>query len=380
MQKLGKVNFRRDERIFGIKEVDRFSHIYVLGKTGTGKSTFLKYMALNDGKSGRGFCLIDPHGDMVEELHKSLQDTTHIYLDLSNSDCPFGYNPFKEVSYERISLLVSGFLETMQNSFKDAWGIRVEHVLRNSLYSLLETKGSQISDLLRLYSDKEYREEIVSNLKNETVKTFWTKEYPSYSPNYRQEAISSIQNKVGAFLSDPLLRSILSNERKDVSLRRVMDEGQILLINLAKGRIGSDSADLLGGFLVSSIGLSAYSRANLEEKNRRPFFLYIDEFQNFTTLSLVNMFSELRKFKLGIICAHQYLFQLPVPIREAIFGNVGSIFSFRLGAHDSSIISKELFQEFTPQDLMHLPNHHMYVRLLIDGEVSKGFSAKSILS
>jgi type IV secretory pathway TraG/TraD family ATPase VirD4 len=376
--KIAQVDFRDDTRIFGIKEEDRFQHLYVIGKTGTGKSTLLSFMAMEDYKNGNGFCVIDPHGDMVSDIHERLGSTPHIYFDLSDPNCPYGYNPFKQISKDRISLVASGFLETMKASWPDAWGVRMEHVLRNTLYALLETKGSKVSDILKMFSDKDYREKLVKGLENITIKNFWQKEYPNYSPSYRQDALGAIQNKIGAFLSDPLLRSVLSDDKQDISLRRIMDNGEILLVNLAKGKIGNDSAHLMGGFLVSTIGMAAFSRADTAEANRKPFFLYIDEFQNFTTLSVVNMLSELRKYKVGLICFHQFIWQLSLPIRHSIFGNVGSLISFRVGAEDASIISKELFSHFTEDDILHLPNYHFYMKLLIDGKPSNPFSAKSL--
>jgi DNA helicase HerA-like ATPase len=376
LTKVGRVNFRNDERVFGIKESDRFAHMYVIGKTGVGKSSLLSSMALQDEQNGSGFCLIDPHGDMASALHRTLT-RDHIYLDLSDMNLKYGYNPFKEVPKERISLLVSGFLENLKGVFFDAWGARMEHILRNALYALLETKGSRIEDVLRLLSDKDYREQIAKELENEVVKTFWLREYPSYSPGYRQDGVASIQNKLGSFLSDPRLHALfMEKQREDISLRRVMDGGGILLVNLAKGVVGSDSARILGGFLVSSLGLSAFSRASLSEVDRKPFFLYIDEFQDFTTLSLLSMLSELRKYKVGMIMAHQYVHQLSEDIRHAIFGNVGTLLSFRVGAEDASIIQRELLLEITSDDLLRLPNCQFYIKMLIDGEVGKGFSGR----
>lgn len=376
--KIGRVKFRNDNRLFGIKEEDRFQHLYVIGKTGVGKTTLLSFMAGQDAASRSGFCIIDPHGDMAEALHCSLLDTPHTYLDLSDPKCRFGYNPLKAVSKERIPLAVSGFIEVLKSAWFDAWGVRMEHILRNALYALMETEGSNISDILRLFTDKDYRYEIARKLQNPTVKEFWLKEYDGYSVGYRQDGVAAIQNKVGAFLSDPLLRKLLIEPEQDISLRRTMDRGDILIVNLAKGRIGSDSANLLGGLLVTSIGLAAFTRADTPEEMRKPFFLYVDEFQNFTTLSLVSMLSELRKYRVGMIFAHQYVHQLSTDIRHAIFGNVGSVLSFRVGAEDAPILSKELFEEVSVDDLLRLPNRIFYLRLLIDGEPSKVFSGETV--
>jgi type IV secretory pathway TraG/TraD family ATPase VirD4 len=345
---IGRVNFRDDHREFGIKEADRFQHFYVIGKTGVGKSTLLSYMAMQDASNGNGLCVIDPHGDMVLDISRQLKqlDIDHIYLDLSDPDCPYGYNPLRHVKKDRISLAVSGFLETMKSAWYDAWGVRMEHILRNSLYALLEIEGSKLSDILMLLGDEAYRKAICKKLTNQTVKLFFEKEYPAYSPGYRQDGVAAIQNKIGAFLADPLLRKMLTEPKNDISLRRVMDEGQILLVNLAKGRVGSDSANLLGGLLVSTIGLAAFSRADQLEEKRKPFFLYVDEFQHFTTLSVVSMLSELRKYRVGMVFAHQYVHQLSPDIRHAIFGNVGSVLVFRVGAEDAPILCKELFELF----------------------------------
>jgi type IV secretory pathway TraG/TraD family ATPase VirD4 len=378
--KIGRVNFRDDKREFGIKEHDLFQHFYVIGKTGTGKSSLLSYMAMQDTSIGNGFCVIDPHGDMVSDISRQLKilGIEHTYLDLADPNCPYGYNPLKYVNKDRISLAVSGFLETMKSAWSDAWGVRMEHILRNSLYALMEIEGSKISDILMLLGDEAYRKTVCKKISNQTVKLFFEKEYMAYSPGYRQDGVAAIQNKIGAFLSDPLLRQILTEPKQDISLRRIMDKGHILLVNLAKGRIGSDSANLLGGLLVSTIGLAAFSRADQEEYMRKPFFLYVDEFQHFTTLSVVSMLSELRKYKVGMIFAHQYVHQLSLDIRHAIFGNVGSTLVFRVGAEDAPILSKELFDTFTDLDLLRLPNHHFYLKLLIDGQPTAPFSGVTI--
>ena len=376
--KIGRVKFRDDNRLFGIKEADRFQHLYVIGKTGVGKTTLLRFMAMQDAKSQNGFCIIDPHGDMAEALHQSLHDIPHTYLNLSDPKCRFGYNPLKAVSKERISLAVSGFIEVLKSVWFDAWGVRMEHILRNALYALMETEDSNISDILRLFTDKDYRYEVARKLQNPTIKEFWLKEYDGYSPGYRQDGTAAIQNKIGAFLSDPLLRKLLIEPERDISLRRTMDRGDILIVNLAKGRIGSDSANLLGGLLVTSTGLAAFTRADTPESARKPFFLYVDEFQNFTTLSLVSMLSELRKYRVGMVFAHQYVHQLSTEIRHAIFGNVGSVLAFRVGAEDAPILSKELFEEASSDALLRLPNRQFYLRLLIDGEPGKVFSGETV--
>lgn len=375
---IGRSNFRDDKRIFGIKHNDRFAHLYILGKTGTGKSSLLSNMIIQDAHASNGLCLIDPHGDLADKLHKCLADIPHIYLNLSDPDCKFGYNPLGKVKTEYIPLAVSGFMETLKSTWHDAWGVRMEHILRNSLHALMEIDGSTLPDILKLLGDKDYAKEVAGKITNPTVKEFFLKEFPGYSPGYRQDGVSAIQNKIGAFLSDPKLLRLVTTPENDLSLRRIMDTGQILLVNLAKGKVGSDSANLLGGMFVSTVGLAAFSRADIPEDKRKPFFLYVDEFQNFTTLAFVSMLSELRKYRLGLTLAHQYLHQLSDEVRSAIFGNVGSVLSFRVGTEDAPIIAKEMYENIESVDLLRLPNRHFYLKLLIDGYPSKEFSGETL--
>ncbi len=379
--RLGQVNFRNDRREFGIRCEDRFSHIYVIGKTGTGKSTLLETMALQDLERSNGFALIDPHGDLVERIvariPASRQDDV-VYLNAADPSQPYGYNPLRHVRADRIPLAASGLMEVFKKLWPDAWGVRMEHILRNTLMALLEQPNATMHDILRVFSDKEYRRHVVASLKNETVKKFLEKEYERFSFGYRADGIAPIQNKVGAFLADPMLNRILTSPQKDLRIRQVMDEGKVLLVNLAKGRIGEDSASLLGGLLVTTIGLAAYSRADLPETQRRDFFVYIDEFQSFTTLALANMLSELRKYRVGFTVAHQYLYQLEPDVRHAVLGNAGTIISFRVGAEDAPYLAREFQPRFEEIDLLQLPNHHIYLKLMIDGMPSKPFSAVTL--
>jgi type IV secretory pathway TraG/TraD family ATPase VirD4 len=334
---IGRVDFRNDHHVFGIKTEDRFSHIYIIGKTGTGKSTLLEGMALRDLESGRGFALVDPHGDLVERVAARItasrrEDT--IYLNASDPTQPYGYNPLRQVREEFITLAASGLMEVLKKMWADSWGVRMEHILRNVLLALLEQPNATLHDVLRLMSDQKYRKEIARSLRNETVRNFLEKEFERFTFGYRADGIAPIQNKIGAFLADPLLNRILTKPEKDLHVRRIMDAGGVLLVNLAKGRLGEDSSSLLGGLLVTTIGLAAFSRADTPAEKRRDFFVYVDEFQSFTTLALVNMFSELRKYRVGFTVAHQYLHQLESEIRHAILGNAGTIISFRVGAED----------------------------------------------
>lgn len=379
---LGRVNHRNDNRRFGIRQEDRFLHLYVIGKTGTGKSTLLGTMAMQDSSAGRGFALIDPHGDLVERLHADICRSNArdvIYLNATDPFQPYGYNPLHAVRYEHIPLAASGLLEVFKKMWSDAWGVRMEHILRNALYALLEQKHATLSDIPRLFLDRSFRRQIVSSLQNAPVKLFWEKEFERYSFSYRADGVASIQNKIGAFLADPLMRRILTEPKVPISLRRIMDDGKVLLVNLGKGRIGEDSSALLGGLLVTTIGLAAFSRADAAPALRRDFMVFIDEFQSFTTLAVANMLSELRKYRVGLTMAHQYLHQLEPEIRHAVLGNAGTLLSFRVGAEDAPHISRELLERFDARDLQSLENRRVYIRLMIDGQPSKPFSAVSSL-
>lgn len=377
---LGHVNHRSDRRRFGIKQKDRLLHLHILGKTGTGKSTLLGSMAAQDFNAGRGFVLIDPHGDLVERLHADIvragaRDV--VYLNATDPSQPYGYNPLHAVRHEHIPLAASGLLEVFKKMWSDAWGVRMEHIMRNALYALLEQKDATLSDIPKLFLDRAYRKSIADGLQNAPVKLFWQKEFERYSFSYRADGVASIQNKIGAFLADPMMRRILTTPQKPISLRRIMDEGKVLLVNLGKGRIGDDSSALLGGLLVTTIGLAAFSRADIAPEARRDFFAYVDEFQNFTTLAVADMLSELRKYRVGLTMAHQYLHQLEPEIRHAVLGNAGTLISFRLGAEDAPFISRELMGRFDERDLQALENRHFYTRLMIDGQPSKPFSAST---
>jgi type IV secretory pathway TraG/TraD family ATPase VirD4 len=375
---LGKTDFRGDQRPFGIKQEDRFSHVYIIGKTGTGKSTLMERMALQDLERGSGFALIDPHGDLVERVAdripaKRLLDV--VYLDAADPTQPYGYNPLRHVRPDRIALAASGMMEVFAKMWPEAWGVRMEHILRNVLMALLEQPSATLHDVLRIITDTKFRKSIAASLKNETVRNFLQKEFDRFTFGYRADGIAPIQNKVGAFLADPLLNRILTAPKQDLHIRRIMDEGQVLLVNLAKGRIGEDSSSLLGGLLVTTIGLAGYSRADVDPARRRDFFIYVDEFQSFTTLAMANMLSEMRKYRLGFTVAHQYLHQLEPDVRHAILGNTGTIISFRVGAEDAPYLSREFTHVFDETDLVQLPNYHVYQKLMIGGTPSIPFSA-----
>ena len=379
--RFARVDFRTDERVFGIKDEDRFSHVYVIGKTGTGKSTLLDNMAVQDLERGNGFALIDPHGDLVARIAARIPSSRRqnvIYLDATDPNQPFGYNPLRHVREDRIAFAASGMMDVFKKMWPDAWGVRMEHILRNVLMALLEQRDATLHDVLRIFSDKQFRIRVARSLRNESVRRFLLKEFDQFSFGYRADGTAPIQNKVGAFLADPLLARILTTPEKDVRIRRIMDEGKVLLVNLAKGRIGEDSSALLGGLLVTAIGLAAYSRADLPETQRRNFFVYVDEFQSFTTLALASMLSELRKYRVGFTIAHQYMHQLEPDIRHAVLGNVGSVISFRVGAEDAPYLVREFHERFSHADFLQLPNHRIYLKLMIDGMPSLPFSATTL--
>ncbi|HEX5184134.1 MAG TPA: TraM recognition domain-containing protein [Allosphingosinicella sp.] len=352
------------------------SHLYVLGQTGVGKSTFIEQLALQDFAAGRGFAVIDPHGDLAERLAERMRSPTVRYFDATNSSQPFGYNPLRRVRDDKIPLAASGLLEAFKKLWPDAWGVRMEHVFRNSLYALLERDGSTLPDVLRLYSDKAFRRGVLGGIRNPVVRAFWKSEFANYSPRYAAEALSPIQNKLGALLSDPMLYRVLVNPQVDLHLRAIMDKGGVLLVNLAKGRIGADSATTLGSLLVSTLGLAALSRAEAPAADRRPFFVYVDEFQNFATLSFANMAAELRKYGVGLTLANQHLHQLEPEIRHAILGNAGTPIAFRLGVEDAAILARHFEPAFSSHDLLNLPNRSFNLRLMIDGTPSPPFSGE----
>ena len=297
---------------------------------------------------------------------------------MSDPDQPYGYNPLKRVAPDKRSLAASGILEVFHKTWGErAWGQRMEHILRNALLLLLEQPEATLADLLTLFRDETFRKNAVKNCRNEQVRNFWSLEYPKYGRSVA-EAVAPIQSKVSAFLSDPTLCRVLTTPKQPLHIRKLMDEGKILLVNLAKGKLGEDSAALLGGLLVTTMGLAAFSRADIPEQNRRPHWLYVDEFQSFTTLSLANMLSELRKYKVGMTLAHQYLHQLDPDIRHAVLGNAATLIAFRLGAPDAAAIAREFAPVFNGTDVLTLANYHIYLRLLIDGEPSRPFSATTL--
>lgn len=376
-----KTDFRHGEKKFGIKRYDRRAHMYVIGKTGTGKSTLLETMILQDIESGQGLALLDPHGDLVEKIAAKIPERRKndlIYFDVPDDTKTFGFNPLEQIDPQKRPFAAAGLLEAFKKLWSDSWGPRLEHILRNALLALLDQPEATLPDVLKLLENDAFRRSVALRVHNLQVRGFWLREYESYPARFRVEAIAPIQNKVGAFLSDPRLYRILAQPKSSFNLRKMMDEGKILLVNLSKGKIGEDTAALLGALLVTSLGLAALSRADIPEESRRDFYLYIDEFQSFTTLSLTKMLSELRKFRMALILGHQYLAQLDEQIRDAVLGNIGTLISFRVGMSDAEILGKEFYPAFSAGDLIRLSNHRIYIKLMIDGMPSEPFSAETI--
>jgi hypothetical protein len=380
---IGRTNGRSSlQTVFGIKQTDRFSHTYVIGRTGTGKTTLLETMALQDIRAGRGIALLDPHGDLAARLVAqvpAIRAPDLVYLNIPDPNQPYGYNPLGAVAPDRVPLAAGGLLAAFEKIWGEReWGARMSHVLRFALYALIEYGHATLPDVLRLLADKEYQAHVLGGVQNSQVREFWLNEYAKYPPAYRQQCIAPIQNKIGAFLADPRLYRVFAGSGNRIDIRRLMDDGKILVVNLAKGAMSEDSASLFGALLVSTMSAAAFSRIDTPEAARRDFIVYIDEFQSFTTLAVATMISELRKMKIGLVLSHQHLEQLGRDVRSAVLGNVGTTILFRLGAEDAQLFAREFAPTFEAIDLMHAPNHTIRIKLMIDGEPSKAFSATTL--
>jgi hypothetical protein len=378
---IGRTNWRGRRRPFGLRAEDRKAHAFIIGKTGTGKSSLLEAMIRQDVLAGSGIALFDPHGDLAERIVGWLPESRQadlIYLDVPNPEQPFGFNPLEGVPALRRSVAANGIVEAMKKLFADSWGIRLEYILRNSLLLLLDQPTATIADVLRLFHEPEFRKEAANRASNEQVRRFWTTEFEAYPGRFRAEAISPIENKLGSFLVDPFVSRILTTQKSTFEPRQVMDEGKLLIVNLAKGKIGEAPAMLFGGLLVTALGLAGLARADTPHNARRDFFIYLDEFQSFTTLSLANMLSELRKFALGLVLACQFVEQTAPEIRSAILGNVGTLIVFRVGASDAAKLAKELRSDLAVEDLTLLPNRSFWIRLIVHGEAWPPFTGETI--
>ncbi|HCM53262.1 TPA: hypothetical protein DIS57_04875 [Candidatus Wolfebacteria bacterium] len=378
-----KTNFRNQSVNFGIKSADRLRHMYVVGKSGTGKTTMMKNLMINDIKNGFGVAVLDPHGEFVEELLKHVPEDRIkdvIYVNPADIDNPVGFNPLERVGEEHAHLVASAVMGVFQKIWVDAWSARMEYILNNTLLALLEYPGTTLLSIMRMLAEKEYRQKVVSNLKDPVIKSFWENEFAKYTDKFMTEAIAPLQNKVGQFSSNPVIRNIIGQPKSTIDMRKAMDEGKILICNLSQGRLGEDNSALLGAMIITKIQLAAMSRIDTPEAERRPFFLYIDEFQNFSTGAFTKIFAEARKYGLGLTLAHQYVEQLKKEegLAEAIVGNIGTLVLFRVGAIDAVFFEKEFEPEFTPADMIGLSNRHIYLKLLVDGQASRPFSAETL--
>lgn len=375
----------RNRRVkFGIKEEDRLRHIYSIGKTGMGKSTFLENMAIQDIQNGNGMAFLDPHGKTADLLleyipEHRIQDV--IYFAPFDIEYPISFNVMEDVGPDRRHLVVSGLMSAFEKIWVDAWSARMAYILQNTLAALLEYPGATMLGINRMYSDKAYRQKVVDNISDPSTRSFWVDEYAKYTERFAAEATPAIQNKVGQFTSNPLIRNIIGQPHSTFDIRKIMDEKKILIVNLSKGQVGENNANLLGSMLVTKIYLAAMSRADASpaELAKLPnFYLYVDEFQSFANKSFADILSEARKYKLSLNITHQYVEQMPDEVRAAVFGNVGTMISFRVGSHDAELLAKEFAPTFTMEDLVNLSKFQVYLKLMIDNVASQPFSANML--
>jgi len=380
---LAETDHRKREK-FGIKLKDRSRHVYVIGKTGMGKSTLLENMAIQDIQNGEGFAFIDPHGKSADALldyvqEKRIKDV--MYFAPFDTNHPISFNIMEDVGYDKRHFVVSGLLSAFKKIWLDAWSARMEYILSNTLLALLEYPDATLLAVNRMYTDKAFRKKVVENVKDPLVKDFWTQEFSQYTDRYTQEATPAIQNKIGQFTSNPLIRNIIGQPKSSFDLREIMDTKKIIIVNLSKGRIGEINANLLGSMLIIKLYIAAMSRADTSDGELRKlpnFHLYVDEFQSFANESFANILSEARKYKLSLTLAHQYIEQMSDEVRAAVFGNVGTLISFRVGSYDAEILEKEFTPDFIQEDLVNLGFAQIYLRLMIDGIGSRPFSARTL--
>lgn len=377
---IGITDWRNQNIPFGIKDADRLGHIYCIGKTGVGKSTLLLNMAISDIDRGKGIAIIDPHGDVAESILNYIPEVRIndvIYFNPTDIDFPISFNPLKGIHPNHHHIVVSGLIGTFKKMWIDFWGPRMEHILRFSLFTLLHYPDATILDIQPLLTDTEFRKHVLSYVPNNHLLSFWHNEFEKYNPALKAEAIAPILNKLGLFSAHPQLRNIIGSKQNGFQIQSVLDNSKILICNLSKGIIGEDASQLLGSMLVTAIQLAALSRAKYEMHKRTPFYLYVDEMQSFISLSFIDILAEARKYGLGLYLTHQYIEQIDERIRDAVFGNVGTMISFRVGAQDARYLDKEFNPPITESDFINLPKYSIYLKLMIDGATSKPFSAKT---
>ncbi|MDD5639413.1 MAG: type IV secretion system DNA-binding domain-containing protein [Candidatus Pacebacteria bacterium] len=376
-----QTSFRGKQVKFGIKQDDKRRHIYIIGKTGMGKTELIKNMIIQDIVNGKGVCFVDPHGSAAEEiLHLIPEDRIKdvVYFNPADLDNPIAFNIMENVSPEYRHLIAGGIMTVFKKIWPDVWSSRMEYILNNTILALLEVPDSTLLGINRLLSDVEWRDTIISQVKDPVIKSFWTKEFARYTQRYEVEATAAIQNKIGQFISTPLIRNIIGQQKSSLDMRNIMDTKKIFIVNLSKGRVGEESSRLLGALLITKLQLAAMSRVDIPEEQRNDFALYIDEFQNFSTDSFASILSEARKYRLSLILAHQYIAQMEEKVRDAVFGNVGTMITFRIGADDADFLEREFSPEFMTQDIVNLPKQNIYLKLMIDGVSSRPFSAETL--
>lgn len=375
---IARTEFKNKITVYGIKKSDRRKHIYIIGKTGVGKSTLIANMAINDMRNNEGLAIIDPHGDLCETIldyvpkHR-INDV--VYLDPTNSQMPFRLNPLEVDEPEQADLVASGIVAIFHKLFAYSWGPRLEYILRNTILTLCQAGSTTLLDVPRILTSRSYRDQILAKINDPTLQKFWDNEFNALDDRARTEAISPILNKVGQFIISPKIRLILERPHSSINLSNIMDTGKILILNLSQGKIGEDNAALLGAMFITKIQLAAMNRVNIPEWQRRDFYLYVDEFQNFATSSFIKILSEARKYRLNLTVANQYTAQVEEDVQKAIFGNVGSIISFLVGAQDAHILNEEFGQIYEENDLVHLNNFEIINKISIDNRTSSPFPA-----
>lgn len=380
-----ETNYRNQNVKFGIKTDDRRRHMYAIGKTGMGKTNLLENIVIQDIRNGHGVAYVDPHGDTAEKLLKAIPKeriNDVVYFNPADAEFPVAFNILEAVGEDSKNLVASGMMGVFKKIWPDVWSARMEYILHNAILALLDYPGSTMLGVNRMMSDKDFRKRVYEKIKDPMVKSFWINEFDTWEDRFRKEAVASIQNKVGQFLSSSMIRNIVGQPKSTIDLREIMDKKKILIVNLSKGRIGEDAMRLLGGMLITKMQLAVMGRVDMPEDEREDFYLCVDEFQNFVTESFANILSEARKYRLNLIVAHQYVNQLTVEgnttVRDAVFGNVGTIISFRVGAEDAEFLEKEFEPIFTQNDLVNLPKYHIYLKLMIDGVSGDAFSARAL--
>jgi len=376
-----ETNFRNIKKKFGIKLDDRRRHAYIIGKTGMGKTAMIQNMAIQDIQNGNGIGFVDPHGEAAEELLNFIPSdriNDVVYINPGDLDFPIAFNVMENVGLEHRHLVAGGLMGAFKKIWPDVWSARMEYILNNTILALLEYPGSTLLGINRMLSDPDFRNKVVENITDPVVKSFWVNEFARYAQRYETEATAAIQNKVGQFISAPLIRNIIGQVKSTINMREIIDNKKILIMNLSKGKIGEDNSRLLGALLITKLQLAAMSRVEIPEDERKDFFLYVDEFQNFATESFANILSEARKYRLALTLAHQYIAQMDEIVRDAVFGNIGTLISFRVGAEDAEYLEKEFNPEFYAQDIVNLGKYNIYLKLMIDGLAGRPFSATTL--